>query len=246
MKLALRLLAGAFALAMCSLYVLTGLNAKSTIGWTNAWMGPAMISVMLLVAAFVLTARRAGTRGSVLSDLGSALHRPRFTDPVPGIAQVVTASGLPRSGQNAGSAMCEMHLVVTIPGRPSVAASCANIVPLAKWPTPGTQLPVVAEREDPSTFVISWEKVGTGWDAGAAQAQALAERMNSGGSEPMPDPAAGAPGVGAPGVPLPPGTPRIVSSSVTINGRPATPDEIAAYEALTGMDLDGDGNIHRS
>ena len=30
---------------------------------------------------------------------------------------------------------------------------------------------------------------------------------------------------------------------VMINGRQATPEELKQYEAMTGMDLDGDGKI---
>lgn len=34
-----------------------------------------------------------------------------------------------------------------------------------------------------------------------------------------------------------------VQRSVTVNGRPAEPGELAAFETLTGMDLDGDGIV---
>lgn len=239
MKPTLRSLAALFALAMCGIYALTALSGDSAHSWANAWMGPATISVIVLVAAFVLTMNRAGTRGSVLSDLGSALHRAKLRDPVEGVAQVVSASGMPRSGQNMGSAMCEMNLVISVPGQPAVAVSKASVVKLAKWPSAGAQLPVMAERSDPREFNILWDRVGTGWDVGVAQAQALADQMSSG--------AQAAPGGasafgGAPTGQT--GSPNVITS-VTINGQPASPDDLAPFEEMTGMDLNGDGVVGR-
>jgi hypothetical protein len=216
------------ALSMCALYAFTALQADSALGWANSWMAPAILSIVVLVTAFVLTKNRAGTRGSVLSDLGSALRRPNLQDPVEGVAHVVTASGLPRSGQNAGSAMCEMNLVVSVPGQPSVAVSTASVVALAKWPAAGMSLPVLAERTDPREFRILWDRVDTGWDRGVAAAQAFADQLNA--EAPESDRTAS----------------FRVLGTVSVNGRAASAEEIAAVETLTGMDLDGDGALGRT
>lgn len=44
------------------------------------------------------------------------------------------------------------------------------------------------------------------------------------------------------GFQIPPGA-RVISSSTTINGQPASPDQVHAVESLIGMDLDGDGIV---
>lgn len=161
------------------------------------------------------------------SNLADALSHPKLADPVRGTAQVVSASMPPH--QSGGGGMCSMSLVITIPDQPSVAVTKASIVTLAKWPMPGTLLPVLAERTDPKRFHIVWDEVPTGRDRGAQQAQQVAERLNgmAGGS-------ANATAAGA--------APR-TTTSVTVNGAPATPADIAAFEAMTGMDLDGDGVV---
>jgi len=250
MKTSIRIVAAVLAVGAVGMYVYTAVTRGGTFAWMNAWMMPAMLLVPLAIAAFVLTMTRSGTRGSVLDNLQTALAQPTMTDPVEGVARVVTASGMPRSGQNMGSAMCELNLVITVPGQPSVAASTASIVKLSQWPTAGVQLPVVAERSNPSTFRILWERVGTGWDTGRQQAQALADQMNAAaghaaqtGTTPATNTATTpTTPLTIPGFPIPPGA-KLYSSVVSVNGHEATPEEIATYEAITGMDLNGDGVV---
>lgn len=150
----------------------------------------------------------------------------RIKDPVRGTAQVVSATAAPDS---ATSGTCRMHLVVSVPGHASYAIDDEYIVKVKKWPSPGQSLPIEASQSDPTRFKIVWDEIHD-WDVGAAaQAQQLAQAMNQ---QPAPMPPDGQP-------PPTQGT----SSTVMINGRPATPEELKQYEAMTGMDLDGDGRL---
>ncbi|WP_306581161.1 SHOCT domain-containing protein [Dokdonella sp.] len=167
-----------------------------------------------------------------LSNLLDAFSRPRLRDPVRGVAQVISASMPPyRSG---GGGMCEMNLVITIPGQPSVAVTKASLVRLAQWPLPGMLLPVLAERSDARTYAIQWAEVPSGAQRAAEQARRVAEQANAGDSAPA---AAAAASAG------PAARSFTRRSQVTINGQPATPEALAAVELMTGMDLDGDGRI---
>lgn len=143
----------------------------------------------------------------------------RIKDPVRATAQIVSTTAAPDS---ATSGTCRMHLVVTVPGHASYAIDDEFIVKVKKWPSPGQTLPLEASRSDPTKFKILWDEIPD-WDVGAAaQAEQLAASMNQ---EP------------------PTGQVSSSSSTVMINGRPATPEELQQYEAMTGMDLDGDGRV---
>ena len=100
----------------------------------------------------------------------------RISDPVEGIARVVSATGAP-DGQ--GSAACGMHLVVTVPGVPSVVVRETYLVKMSKWPWPGMELPILASRSDPTRFKIRWDRVPTGRERGAEQAARLADALNA-------------------------------------------------------------------
>ena len=148
----------------------------------------------------------------------------RIKDPVRGSAQIVTSTQAP---DGASSGNCRMQLVVSVPGHPSFAVDDSFIVKVKKWPSPGQTLPIAASQSDPAKFKILWDEIQA-WDVyGATQAQQLAQAMNQ---QPPP-----------PGAPPPPG--QSSAAMVMINGRPATPEELKQYEAMTGMDLDGDGTI---
>ncbi len=147
----------------------------------------------------------------------------RIKDPVRGTAQIVSLTAAPDS---ATSGTCRMHLVVSVPGHASYAIDDQYMVKVKKWPSPGQSLPIEASQTDPTKFKILWDEIPD-WDVGAAaQAQQLAQALNQQGQ---------------------PATTAITgqtsSSMVMINGRPATPEELQQYEAMTGMDLDGDGRI---
>jgi len=148
----------------------------------------------------------------------------RIKNPVRGSAQVVSATAAPDS---ATSGTCRMHLVVSVPGHASYAIEDEFMVKVKKWPGPGQTLPIEASGSDPTRFKILWDEVQD-WDVGAAAAaQQLAEALNQ--QQPMP--------------PLSPPPGQVSSSTVMVDGRSATPEEIARYEAMTGFDLDGDGRV---
>ena len=148
----------------------------------------------------------------------------RIKDPVRGSAQIVSMT---RPPDHASSANCRMQLVVSVPGHPSFAIDDEYMVKIKKWPNPGQTLPIEASQSDPGKFKILWDEIVPWDEQGASQAQRLAEAMNQ-----QPTAPGGAPPAGGVGSPM-----------VMINGRPATPEELEQYEALTGMDLDGDGKI---
>lgn len=147
----------------------------------------------------------------------------RIKDPVRGSAQVVSTTRAPHA---ATSGTCRMNLVVSVPGSPSFPVDDSFIVSVARWPHPGMVLPIEASQKDPTRFKILWDEMASHHDSAAAQAHQLAAQINQG-----PVPPAGFP-VTAVGQPV-----------VMVDGRPATPEEIQAYEAQTGLDLDGDGRI---
>ena len=161
-------------------------------------------------------------------NLFDALWKPKLADPVPGTAQVVSSTMPPYHSRGGG--MCVMHLVITVPRQPSVAVRKANIVRLSQWPMPGATLPIVAERSDPRKYRILWDQVTAGAQRGAERAEQIAERINAGGRGTGASTGSAATFFGMP-------------ASVTINGQPATAEALAAFEAMTGMDLNRDGAV---
>ncbi len=158
----------------------------------------------------------------------------RIKDPVRGSAQIVSSTQAP---QGATSGNCRMHLVVSVPGHPSFAVDDSFLIRVKKWPHAGQTLPIEASQSNPRKFKILWDEIPTWRDTASAQAAQIAAAMNQ-----QPPPGEGGaqyapytPQQGAPGTP---GTPMVM-----IKGRPAAPDELGQYEAMTGMDLDGDGRI---
>lgn len=153
----------------------------------------------------------------------------RIKDPVRGAAHVVSAGTRPTGSSSAG---CRMDLVVTIPGQPSFPAAVTLRVKDSHWPSAGMVLPIEAERGKPTKFRVLWDELSTGRERGAAVAAALADEFNrSSASLPVDGEKSSA------------GGSFVTISSVTINGQPASPEDIARYEAMTGMDLNGDGII---
>lgn len=151
---------------------------------------------------------------------------------------VASSTGCP---SGASSARCRMNLVISGPGIPSVPVEKSVMVSAKKWPFPGTVLPIELDQYDASRMRILWDEVPTGRDRGAAAATDLAARMN--GAVGSAGPTLGqSPAVFPVGLSVPAGT-KVVSSSVTINGQQATPEQIAAFETIAGMDLDGDGVV---
>lgn len=162
------------------------------------------------------------------SNLADALSQPTLKEPVRGTARVVSVSMPPN--QTGGGGMCAMNLVINLPGRPSVAVNKANLVALAQWPMPGMDLPVEAEASDPTRFKILWNEVPTSADRATAQARQVAEFINAANARD---------GVGATAAAGGAAQPFGAQTNVTVNGHPATPDDLAHLEALTGMKLTG-------
>jgi hypothetical protein len=156
----------------------------------------------------------------------------RIKDPVRGSAQIVSTT---RAPHNATSGNCRMHLVVSVPGHQAFAIDDEFIVRVKKWPSPGQTLPIVASQSDPTRFKILWDELPSWESQASAQAAQLAAAMNqqepppTGDGQPTYQPYNPQPGPGSP--------------TVMINGRPASPEEVQQAEAMTGLDLDGDGRI---
>jgi hypothetical protein len=134
----------------------------------------------------------------------------RIKDPVRGTARVVSTTQAPHQ---ASAGNCRMNLVVSIPGHDSFAVEEQFIVKVKKWPRPGVELPVEASQSNPEKFKILWDEVTPWSEVAGAQAAQLAAAMNQ---DPAP-PAGQVPG----------------GPTVLVNGRQATPEEVAQFEAMT-------------
>ena len=157
------------------------------------------------------------------------LFSRKITDPVRANALVAAATGKP---SGASSARCRMNLVVTIPGQPSTTVETTLRAHDTRWPFAGMTLPVEVSRNDPSRLRVLWDEIPTARERSASAAASIAAQLNGLTETP--------PRSFASSTTFPPeGVMR--TSSVTINGQPASPEEIARFEALTGMDLNGDG-----
>ena len=167
------------------------------------------------------------------------LFSRRIKDPVRGTARVVASSGPPDS---ASMANCAMSLVIEAEGIPAYPLRHHHLLtPTAKWPWPGTVLPVLVDRGDHDRIRILWDEMPTHEESGMATAEALARRRR--GEAPA-SPAAGdvppqaADIVGQLQQMFPGATVQVSSSS---GAAPA--DIVGPLEQAMGRDLDGDGRI---
>lgn len=171
------------------------------------------------------------------------LFSRKFKEPMQGTATVAGSTACP---SHASSASCRMSLVVSLPGVPATPVEFSEMVRADKWPSPGMVLPIEVDLAKPSRMRILWDDVPSGRERSQQAAQQIAARMNGAGGVPAHEvsQAGGSPqGMTLPGgIAIPSGA-RVVSSSVTINGSAATAEQIAAVESMTGMDLDGDGEV---
>jgi hypothetical protein len=95
--------------------------------------------------------------------LRDAFKSIRMKDPVDVTAQVVSVSEPPHATH--GTAI--MNLVVQLPGREAESIECTSVpAPVAKWPTPGGQLPVTVDQADTSKCKVRWDDVP---DSGRSQ-----------------------------------------------------------------------------
>jgi hypothetical protein len=120
-------------------------------------------------------------------------------DPVRGTASVVSSSDYrPVLGEGvsmSGAWECSMTCVIHAEGVPARSAHFDGDAPTARWPWPGTQLPITVDRADSSNWVVHWDEVPTGREASQAAADALAASMR--GSDDPAQPTAGPLGAGA-------------------------------------------------
>lgn len=104
-----------------------------------------------------------------------ALFRRRIKDGRRGQARVVSASGPPRA--NASYSNCRMDLVVEVEGMaPYAHTHKETLTPVAKWPFPGTVLPVEVAADDPTRLKVLWKEL-PGTDERRAASREAAERM---------------------------------------------------------------------
>jgi Short C-terminal domain len=106
--------------------------------------------------------------------LDSLLGGARMSDPVPGQAQIVSATA--HHGRGIYQS-CNLSLVVQADGIPPTAVQHSCIAPAAKWPTPGLVVPVTVDRANPQTLRIEWDHVESGADRAARNSEAIAELM---------------------------------------------------------------------
>lgn len=111
--------------------------------------------------------------------LMDAFKGMRIKDPVDVTAQVVSVSRAPHAATH-GTAV--MNLVVQPPGREAVPIEVTSVpAPVAKWPSPGGQLPVTISASDPEKCRVRWDDVPESGDLAADAAQQLAAQLNQGG-----------------------------------------------------------------
>lgn len=115
----------------------------------------------------------------------------RIKEPIEGTAQIVAASGMPE----AGTVMqrCNLHLVVSVPGREPYPVETSDIVRAKKWPVIGTHVPVTVDGRKPERVEIDWDRVPTRDELARQQSQQIAQ--------------GGFPGVVVQGAPGQPGAP---------------------------------------
>ncbi len=139
----------------------------------------------------------------------------KIKDPVRGVGQVVGATGV----GDATHQTCRITMVVQAEGIGPYSVEHKCTAKAVKWPRPGMTLPVTVSRSDPQRLRVEWDEVPEWSELVRDQAAAMAERMRSGPAAAMPQ-----------AEPYDP-------------SNPAHAQAIRAAEAMTGMDLDGDGTI---
>jgi Short C-terminal domain len=154
--------------------------------------------------------------------MGLFSRKPK--DGVRGTAQVVSSTA---HGGRATHQTCRLNLVVQAEGMQPYSVEHAQICPASKWPHPGSVLPVVVSRKDPSNLKIDFDAMPDAADVARQRAEQQAAMMRNGG-------ATGATGAMFGGAP------------VTIVGGTAAdipPEMRAGLEQMLGVDIDGDGRI---
>lgn len=159
------------------------------------------------------------------------LFRRKPKDGVRGTAHVVSSTA---HGARAAYQNCRLNLVVQAEGMQPYSVEHSQMCPASKWPQPGTVVPVVVSRKDPTHLKIDFDAMPDAADVARQRAEQQAAMLRNLG-------AAGGGGAG-----MLSGAAFAGSPQVTIVGGTAAdipPDKRAALEQMLGVDLDGDGTI---
>jgi hypothetical protein len=113
-----------------------------------------------------------------------------MTDPVRGTATVVSSSDYrPVLGSGvsmSGAWECSMTCVIRADGVSAQSVHFDGDAPTARWPWPGTELPITVDRANQGDWVVHWDEVPTGREASQAAADALAASMRGSGDASQP------------------------------------------------------------
>lgn len=136
-----------------------------------------------------------------------------------------------------------MTLVVQAEGIPAYSTRLSTWCRVDRWPNPGETLPVTVDREDPHRLRVEWDEVVPHAERARAQEDRMAEIMGGFGSF-----GTRAPGPGGPAPEVQTfGGPGMSGVVVNVSGGslddPGVAEALEMAEAMTGMDLDGDGRI---
>jgi hypothetical protein len=103
----------------------------------------------------------------------------RMSDPAGGTLSV-TASTYPPTDVSARYASIRITGVVQAPGLPATAVQHTGTAPVAKWPSPGADLPVTVDRARPDHLVVDWDQLPSARDTALAAAEAEAAQLRTG------------------------------------------------------------------
>jgi hypothetical protein len=98
----------------------------------------------------------------------------RMADPVEGTLQVTASSG--PSGRSMYTNY-RLHGVVTAPGLPATPVEHTGVARNTKWPYPGTNLPVLVDRRDPTRLRIRWDRLPTSSQTAASYTERVAQAL---------------------------------------------------------------------
>jgi hypothetical protein len=127
--------------------------------------------VAILIFVVIMAVIRMGRLGGNASSAAKSM-----ADPVPG-SLLVTAISMPSRG--AMFQMTRLTGIVSAEGIEPFAVQHSGLVRTALWPQPGSTLPLIVDRADPSRFAIEWDKIRSGADAALDNAEALAAAMRA-------------------------------------------------------------------
>ena len=144
-----------------------------------------------------------------------------------GTAQVVSSTAY---AGRAVSQSCRLNLVVQVEGMEPYSIEHGQLCPAKKWPYPGSTVPVVVDRGDPSKLRIDFDAMPDSADVARQMAERQAAMLRT---------TAGATG-GAANAAFT-GQPQVTIVGGTAADIP--PERLAGLEQMLGVDLDGDGQV---